>query len=345
MRDGGQPVTPTGPRVDADTVWRDRNALVIGASGFLGSHVVWKLQRAGARVSGLVSPRSSSEVLAERRLAERMKVWVGDVRDGELLRRIIDEDAIDTCIHVAGIATVGSVAMDPLTAFEINIKGTWVGVDAFRNSSVKAFVCASSDKAYGDHGGAPVTEDAPLRAKNAYDVTKACADLLVRSYASQYGLPTVIARVSNIYGPADLSHRIIPYNVQQILRGQPPTVVDGTQHYIREFVYISDAADALILLAERAGEVAGEAFNVGSGSISMADLMDTLLRSLDSELKPKILPQRPGIKEIPCVRINSTKLLGLGWRPRYTLEEGLRATIAWHRRLVESGRFPPIYDA
>ena len=115
---------------------------------------------------------------------------------------------------------------NPLSTFETNVKGTWELLEACRSfSTVKQIVCASSDKAYGDHEILPYNEDAPLQGRHPYDVSKSCADLIAQTYAATYGLPVVVTRCGNFYGGGDLNwNRIVPGTVRSILRGQRPVI-------------------------------------------------------------------------------------------------------------------------
>src|SRR5262249_1945203 len=149
--------------------------------------------------------------------------------------------------------------------FETNIRGTYMLLEACRvTRSVTRILVASSDKAYGSNPELPYHEDLPLQGTYPYDVSKSCTDLLSRSYAMTYGLPVVITRSANIYGPADLNlSRIIPGTIVSVLKNESPVIrSDGTP--LREFVYVDDVASAYLLLAENIDKGKGEAFNIGT---------------------------------------------------------------------------------
>ena len=191
---------------------------------------------------------------------------------------------------------------------------------------VKAFVVASTDKAYGDAPVLPYTEAMPLNGKHPYDVSKSCADLLAAAYHHTYGLPVTVARCGNIYGGGDLNwSRIVPGTIRSLLRG------DGAP--VRDYIYVKDAVDAYVALAEgtdREG-VAGEAFNFGTRSGSSAlGMVEAIGRVMQVDPNPVILDAAP--MEIREQTLDSSKARErLGWQPRWDLDDGLRETVAWYR--------------
>src|SRR5262249_34504045 len=134
------------------------------------------------------------------------------------------------------------------------------------SASVKRAIIASSDKSYGTHANLPYEEDYPLLGLFPYDASKACTDIIARSFAHTFKTPIAVSRFANIYGPGDMNlSRIIPGTILSILRDEAPIIrSDGTP--VREFVYVDDVARGYLLLAERIDEVIGEAFNFGAGN-------------------------------------------------------------------------------
>lgn len=315
--------------------WQDRPVFVTGATGLVGGWLVKRLLEAGADVVCLVRDWVPQSELVRTRLIERVKVVHGDVCDQALLERALGEYEIDTVIHLAAQTIVGVANRNPVATFETNIRGTWSLLEACRRSpQVRQIVVASSDKAYGDQEVLPYTEAAPLQGHHPYDVSKSCADLIAHTYAHTYGLPVVITRCGNFYGGGDLNwNRIVPGTIRAILRGQRP-VIRSDGNYIRDYFYVEDGAAAYMLLAERLAEnpaLRGEAFNFSNElQMTVLELVQEILQRMGSSLTPEI--RNEANNEIRHQYLSAEKARRvLGWRPLFSLDEGLERTIAWYR--------------
>jgi CDP-glucose 4,6-dehydratase len=314
--------------------WNNRTAFVTGATGFVGAHVAKKLVEAGARVVCLQRDGVRANSLDLFDLRRRVTVINGSVEDFTLIERTINEYEVEAVFHLAAQAIVGAANRSPLSTFEANIRGTYSILEACRLSPMaKRVVVASSDKAYGTQQNLPYTEDYPLHGLFPYDASKACTDILARSYAYSFKTPVVVSRFANIYGPGDMNlSRIIPGTIVSVLRDQSPVIrSDGTP--IREFVYVDDVANGYLLLAEKIDEVIGEAFNFGAGEqVTMLDLVERIIKLSGKNLKPNVLLQRKIEREIDAQYLSSEKVeKRLGWRAKTGLAEGLRLTIEWYR--------------
>lgn len=315
--------------------WKDRPTFVTGATGLVGSWLVRRLVEAGADVTCLVRDWVPHAELVRSGTLERVSVVRGDVRDQPLLERSLGEYEIDTVIHLAAQTIVPIANRNPISTFETNVAGTWALLEACRRSpQVKQIVLASSDKAYGDHDQLPYSEDAALQGRHPYDVSKSCADLIGQSYARSFGLPVVVTRCGNFYGGGDLNwNRIVPGTIRSIQGGQRPVIrSDGT--YIRDYFYVEDGAAAYMLLAERLAAdptLRGEAFNFSNEiQVTVRELVDRILRAMGSSLEPEI--RNEAQREIRHQYLNAEKARRrLGWKPLFTLDEGLARTIAWYR--------------
>uniref|UniRef100_A0A7C1FGV7 NAD-dependent epimerase/dehydratase family protein n=1 Tax=Caldilinea aerophila TaxID=133453 RepID=A0A7C1FGV7_9CHLR len=315
--------------------WQDRPVFVTGATGLVGGWLVKRLLEAGADVVCLVRDWVPQSELVRTRLMERVKVVRGDVCDQTLLERALGEYEIDTVIHLAAQTIVGVANRNPVATFQTNIQGTWSLLEACRRSpQVRQIVVASSDKAYGDQEVLPYTEEAPLQGRHPYDVSKSCADLIAHTYAHSFGLPVVITRCGNFYGGGDLNwNRIVPGTIRSILRGQRP-VIRSDGNYIRDYFYVEDGAAAYMLLAERLAEnpaLRGEAFNFSNElQMTVLELVQEILRRMGSALTPEIRCEASN--EIRHQYLSAEKARRvLGWRPLFTLDEGLERTIAWYQ--------------
>ncbi len=325
--------------------WRDRPTLVTGATGLVGSTLTARLLLHGADVVCLVRDRVPQSELVRSGTIGRVRVVRGDVRDQALLEQALGEYEIATVLHLAAQTIVPVAGRNPVSTFDSNVRGTWALLEAARRSpSVRQVVIASSDKAYGPQAQSPYTEDSPLVPRHPYDVSKACSDLVARSYADTYGLPVVISRCGNFYGPGDLNwSRIVPGTVRSVLRGERPVIrSDGT--LVRDYFYVEDGAAAYMLLAERLAEQPerrGRAYNFSNETpLSVLGLARRILAAMDSTLEPDVRNEAHG--EIPVQVLDATRArTELGWQPRFGLDDGLQQTIAWYRSLLgEGGRAP-----
>jgi len=312
--------------------WQDRRVFVTGATGLLGGWLTKRLYESGASLVCLVHSREPTG-----RMEQGTSVR-GGVEDLDLLQRILGQYEIDTVFHVAAQAIVGSATRDPVPTFETNVRGTWNVLEACRRSpKVRAVVVASSDKAYGDHEVLPYTEDMPLQARQPYEVSKSCADLIAQAYAHSYDLPVAITRCGNFYGGGDMNwNRVVPGTIRSVVCGERP-VIRSDGHFVRDYFYIEDAAAAYMLLAERLAcnpELKGQAFNFSNENrTSVLDLVNLILRKMDSDLLPVV--QNQPSKEIRSQYLSAGLARRiLGWAPMFTLEEGLERTIAWYRQAL-----------
>lgn len=320
-----------------------RPVLVTGATGLLGSAVVPALQARGAEVVALVRDVVPRPPLPWGGDAAAVTIVPGSLEDLGTLTRAVNEYEIATVVHLAAQAVVPAAGRDPVSTFEANIRGTWHVLEACRTvGSVRAVVVASSDKAYGTAARLPYTEDQPLQGRHPYDVSKSCADLVTAAYHDTYGLPTAIVRCGNLFGPGDRHpSRLIPATILAALRDERPVIrSDGTM--VRDFLYVADAAEAYCNLAEavlddRAG-VSGEAFNVSLEQPQR--VLDVVARIIDlcgSDVTPDVRNEPSTAHEIRAQALSAAKMRErLGWKPRWTMDEGLSATIDWWRVRVQS---------
>jgi CDP-glucose 4,6-dehydratase len=315
--------------------WQDRAVFVTGGTGLLGGWLVRRLLAAGADVVCLVRDWMPQSELVRGGLLDNVKVVRGDVRDQATLERALGEYEIDTVLHLAAQTIVGIANRNPGSTFESNIGGTWSLLEACRRSPlVKQIVVASSDKAYGAHDQLPYNEDAPLIGRHPYDVSKSCADLIAQSYAATYDLSVAITRCGNLYGSGDLNwNRIVPGTIRSVLRNQRP-VIRSDGKFVRDYFYAEDCAAANMMLAEKLATdptLKGHAFNFSNETqVTVLELVERILKLMDSNLEPDV--RNEAVNEIPHQYLSAAKAREvLGWRPLFSLDEGLQQTIAWYR--------------
>lgn len=319
--------------------WKNKNVLVTGAGGFIGAAVAERLITEGANVTALLK---SHAVKPMGLLGTTM--FVGNVTDYKLMSDIISSQEIEYIFHFAANAIVRIGARDPMSTYDTNVMGTVAVLEAARNvgKTIKKILVASSDKAYGDHEVLPYTEEMALQPRNTYDTSKACADLVARSYAHNYSMPVVVTRCSNVYGPGDPNNsRIIPNSILRILNGEPPVLYSDVSVMEREFIYIDDVVEACLMLASSDVRSDGEAYNVGgTGAKSVEDVVKTILLLMGADDVDPIIVQRELVfKEIQRQYIDATKLVVMtGWHPKVSLVPGLKNTISWYKAERERKR-------
>lgn len=319
----------------ADGFWTDRTVLVTGAAGLLGGWLSRLLVARGARAVGLDIDWAGGAILAAEEPVLRVD---GDVRSRSSVEHVLAEHRPEAVIHLAAQTQVGTGNDDPVDTFEHNVLGTWVVLEACRHAdSVASVVVASSDKAYGDRGGAAYVESDPLAARHPYAASKACADILAQTYAESYGLPVAVSRCGNMYGGGDLAwERIVPGTVRSLLRGERPVIrSDGS--FVRDYLYVEDAADGVALLAQALAErpeLRGEAFNFAADQrLSVLEVVERIRSLLGSELGPDV--RNEAVNEIREQRVDAGKARAeLGWEPRHAVADGLEKTIAWYREYL-----------
>jgi len=321
--------------------WRDRRVFVTGATGLVGGWLVRALLEQGADVVAVVRDWVPESGLIAGGHLDRVTVVRGDVCDQTLLERALGEYEIATVIHLAAQTIVPIANRNAVSTFETNVAGTWRLLEACRRSpTVKQVVLASSDKAYGESPTLPYQESMPLDPVHPYDVSKACADLIARSYARTWGLPVAITRCGNFFGGGDLNwNRVVPGTIRSLLRGLRPVIrSDGTP--VRDYIYVEDAVSAYLVLAERLAAnpaLAGDAFNFSNETrLTVLELVRQITDLMGSTLAPVVLNEAPS--EIPRQYLDADKARRvLGWQPAFGLGEGLKRTIAWYRDHLHDG--------
>ena len=307
---------------------------VTGATGLLGSWLVPELMQRGATVVALVRDGAPRSRLVRDGWLARIATVRGSLTDDGLVRRALAEYSIDTVFHLGAQTLVGIAKVDPVGTLEANVRGTWMLLEAARQCGVRHVLVASSDKAYGNSDHLPYREDHPLQGRFPYDVSKSCTDLITTMYARTYGLGAVIARCGNLFGGGDLNFsRLIPGVILAALKGENFQIrSDGK--FVRDFLYVEDAADAYITLAEKLAAdpaLAGEAFNFGLGlRPTMLDLTEKVLGMMGrADLRPIV--QNIASAEIREQYLDAGKANAvLSWTPKYGMDEGLRRTIEWY---------------
>ena len=309
--------------------WQNKNVLVTGAAGFLGSHLTMKLVDLGACVTILERDFTPKSYLVKMGYVRRVNRVRGDVRDYSLIERALAEYEIDLVFHIAAQSIVSIGEKMPIQTFEQNIIGTAKVLEACRHAGVKRVLVATSDKAYGTCADLPYQEHYPLHGLHPYAVSKSCEDLIAQTYIETYGQSIVIVRCGNMYGPGDLNFsRIIPKTIRNLLTGQPPTIY-GDGKMVRDYTYVEDAADACIFLMERGAD---GPYNVSGEAVRK---VEEVILAISEMMGVDIPPIFIGVNnEIADQWLDISKIRSAGWEPGFTFAEGLDRTIRYYRSVV-----------
>ena len=322
--------------------WAARRVLVTGATGMVGSWLVKELLAGGAHVVALVLDLDPQSELVRSGDLNECAVVNGRLEDLATLERALTLHEVDTVFHLGAQTIVGVAQRAPHGTWEANVRGTYNLLEACRRHPdlVRRVVVASSDKAYGEAAELPYTEDSPLAARHPYEVSKAVADQIALSYHHTYELPVAIARCGNIYGGGDLNwSRIVPGTIRSLLRDERPVLrSDGS--FVRDYLYVRDAAAAYLGLAAAIGDdgVAGSAFNFSDESpLTVLELVRAIReRTGKTGFEPVVLDVAVGEIHDQVLSAERARSV-LGWAPRYRLEEGLDETIAWYGSFLAAG--------
>lgn len=319
--------------------WKNKNVFITGGDGFVGGWLARKMADLEANVVILVRDIKKEFAYKLFGLEDKVTQVIGDLLDYDLLKRVLNEYSIDTCFHLGAQTLVQIANRSPISTFESNIKGTWNMLEACRNTkNIERVIVASSDKAYGVQKKLPYREDSPLLGIYPYDASKACADILARSYFASYGLPVVVTRNANTYGAADLNFsRLVPDAIRSVLLNKEFLIrSDGTPE--RDYMYAQDAVDGYVTLAEHVKEkgVKGEAFNFGTQEpVSVVALFERIAVLCGKpKMKPKILGSATNEIDRQYLCIDKAKRI-LKWKPRYNLDKGLKETIQWYKAYLQ----------
>jgi len=300
--------------------------LVTGGAGFIGSHVVEALVERGERVRVLDDLSTGRrENLAA--VAGQVDLVVGDVRD---LAAVSQAAAgVDVFVHLAAVASVQVSVENPRLALEVNVTGTLNVLEAARSVGARRFVLASSAAVYGDHTALPLKEELAHRPLSPYAMSKAAGEGLCLAYTASYGLPTVALRFFNIYGPRQDPRSpysgVISIFVERMRQELPP-VIFGDGRQTRDFVYVKDLVEAILLAGEREEAVGGVLNIAGGRETTVLQLAATLNQVLGTDLTPTFGPPRSG--EVRYSRGDARRAQEkLGWQATTGLLDGLRALV------------------
>jgi len=320
--------------------------LVTGAAGFIGSHLVESLVRAGADVRAFVRYNSRNDYGWLDDLpfdvSREIDVFRGDLVNPEAVARAVEMR--DQILHLGALIPIPYSYRHPREFVSANVVGTLNVLEAVRARGVARLVQVSSSEVYGTPTEFPIPETAPLNAQSPYAATKVAADQLALSYAAAFDLPVVIARPFNTFGPRQSMRAVIPTIITAAINEDE--IVLGSTAPTRDFLYVEDTVAGLMSCAVASG-IEGTVINLGTGSeISVGDVANLILGELGVEKPIKLADERlrPPRSEVQRLRADISRARAmLDWSPSVSFIDGVRQTIAWFASALERYK-PSLYN-
>jgi dTDP-glucose 4,6-dehydratase len=318
-------------------------ALVTGASGFIGSHLVELLVREGYTVRALTRYTSDNRrgnlALLPSEITDQIEICRADLRDAEAISLAMD--GIDTVFHLGAIISIPYSYQHPEETVAVNILGTFNVLQAMRQHRTRRGVIVSTSEVYGSARYVPIDENHPLQPQSPYAATKVSAEALSLSFHRTYETPVVVVRPFNTYGPRQSARAVIPTIISQALTR--PVVSLGAIHTVRDYTYAADTARGLMMAAQSDAAL-GQVVNLGTGqSVTIGDVAHKIIDLIG---RPVTLSANEGQRLRPSgsevLRLESDNRLAaslIGWRPAVSLDDGLQKTIDWVRDHL--GQFDP----
>lgn len=310
-----------------------KKALVTGAGGFIGHHLVRLLLEQGVETACFLRYTSTSSPgllsTLPKHLAGGISHFYGDIRDPDAVRKAAA--GCDTMFHLAALIGIPYSFRSPRDVVSVNVGGTLNVLEAALETGSRVIVTSTSE-VYGTAVSTPITEEHGLHAQSPYAASKTAGDQLAISYHCAYGLPVTVCRPFNTYGPGQSQRAVVPAIITQALWGGK-CIELGSTDTTRDLLFVTDTASGFVALA-RCPEATGRVVQLGTGSeISIGDLAGTILRLLGREdigIRTTEERKRPAGGEV--MRLVASAALAerlAGWKPSVSLEDGLRITIEW----------------
>jgi NAD dependent epimerase/dehydratase len=320
--------------------------LVTGADGFIGSHLTERLVAEGARVRAfcVYNSRGSYGWLDEVPAATRaaLDLLLGDIRDDRFVEAATA--GIDVVFHLAALIAIPYSYVAAESFIDTNVGGTLNVLEAARRAGIRRLIHTSTSEVYGSPDSLPIRETHPLNAQSPYAASKVAADQLALSFHASFGVPTVVLRPFNTYGPRQSERAVLPTILRQLLAGQPEVQL-GRLDTRRDLTYVGDTVDGFIRAATATG-IEGRTIQLGTGrSESIAELFEiaTRLSGMSARVVQVEERMRPDASEVAVLQSDPALARDLlGWTAATTLEEGIAATIDWLRHQPPAARLADI---
>lgn len=311
--------------------------LVTGAGGFIGSHLAERCVELGYNVKAFVRYNSKNHWgwLEYSKFKNELDIIAADIRDYDSVLNALKN--CSTVLHLAALIAIPYSYISPLAYIKTNIEGTYNVLQAAKILEVENILITSTSETYGTAQYTPVDEKHPLVGQSPYSASKIAADQLAISYHRSFGLPVKIIRPFNTYGPRQSARAVIPTIINQIL-SRKKKIKLGSIHPTRDLTYVKDTVEGFLAVAQ-SGKSIGEVINIGMNSeISIKNLTKLIAELMNVEIEIAIEKERlrPEKSEVERLRSDTKKAKELlGWSPKYTLESGLKETIAWFKRNLD----------
>ena len=319
--------------------WSDKKVLVTGAGGFIGSHLTERLIELGAKTRAFVrySSTGSWGWLDQSSLKNDVEVVLGDIRDQDTVTHAVA--GVDVIFHLAALIAIPYSYQAPLSYVRTNVEGTLNVLQASQRAESEVVVHTSTSEVYGTAQTVPIDENHRLQGQSPYSASKIGADKIAESFHLSFDLPVVTVRPFNTYGPRQSARAVIPTIITQALNGSEIRL--GNLEPTRDLNYVADTVEGFIKAAETPQAI-GETINLGSGrEISIRDLAALILKLMNRDIPIALegARLRPENSEVDRLCADSRKGQSiLGWTPKYSLEDGLAATVEWIRENSERYR-------
>lgn len=312
---------------------RNKNILVTGGAGFVGSHLVEELINRKAKVVAVDINFDKKSYLFSKNLDKQCRLINLNICDYKKTLNLIKKFKIDFIFHLAAQALVEVAYNDPKSTLDNNLISTTSILEIVRtNKNIKGVIVASSDKAYGKLNKKKYVEIDPLSGDHPYDTSKSATDLIATTYIKTYQTPAVVTRFGNIYGEGDLNFsRIIPGIMKSVISNQLLEIRSNGK-YIRDYLYVKDVVNGYLLLAENIEKVKGEVFNFGSDeNLNVLQVIRLVEKTLGKKIRYKIL--NIAKNEIPYQSLNYSKIKkSLGWKPKDSIKNTAERICRWYEK-------------
>ncbi|MBR1368840.1 NAD-dependent dehydratase [Methanocalculus chunghsingensis] len=326
--------------------WNNKNVLVTGAGGFIGSHLVDELVRRGADVTAFLhyNARNDWGMLDDRynENDDRVSVVMGDVTDGFAVSHAIEGQ--DIVFHLAALIGIPYSYIAPESYINTNVMGTLNVLEACRRHDVGKIVHTSTSEVYGTAQYTPINEKHPLHGQSPYSASKIAADKIAESYYCSFSLPVATLRPFNTFGPRQSNRAVIPTIITQALTSDRISL--GSLTPVRDLTYVSDTVQAFLRMAECDSAV-GLTINAGNGKgITIGELAAKIVTQINPEAQiinndERIRPEKSEVRVLVCDNSAAEEILG--WKPSISLDEGLRKTVDWMKEHITSYK-PGMYS-
>ncbi len=338
--------------------WKDKTILITGVNGFIGGNLSKKLLSMGSRVIGISNEDSKQKFLEYEDIDKKIVNYKLDLKSYNSIKYIVSQHEIDTCFHLAAQVDVNKAKIDPFSTFESNVRGTYNLLEVLRKSGgIRSIIIASSDKAYGEYPeeDLPYRENYSLKPIYPYDVSKAAADMISKSYASDlFNLPVITTRFSNIYGPGQLNFSALVPDCILANLDYKKFIPRGNGENLRDFLFVDDVVELYLCLAynlDKNKELKGEVFNAGTGSgyrvkdiifkICQLSKNKDLYKEIENNFINKKLTGEIENQFMTYDKLNEY----FNWKPEYSIDEGLEITLDWYKGFFKKFSYKDFADS